>query len=97
MPANPIDVRDAPERSRFEGTLDGDVVAVLDYRRDERTGTLLLTHAEVSPEHGGRGIGSALVKASLDDLADRGERIVPLCSFVAAFVRDNPGYRRLVA
>lgn len=90
-----IDVRDVPEHDRFEATLDGAVVGVLDYRRDGDA--VLLTHAEVSPEVGGRGVGTALVRAALDELDARGERIVPLCSFVRAFVRDNPSYQRLVA
>ena len=91
-----IEVTDAPEQHRYEATLDGQMVGVLDYRRDGH-GVVHLTHAEVSPRVGGRGIGTQLVQAALDDLADRGERVVPVCSFVRAFVRDNPRYGRLVA
>ena len=91
-----IEVTDAPERDRYEVTVDGEMVGLLDYRRG-REGALHLTHAEVSPTVGGQGIGSALVRGALDDLAGRGERIVPVCSFVRAFVRDNPEYQRLVA
>ena len=93
--ADDIDVRDVPEHNRFEVTLDGALVGVLDYRRDGDT--VLLTHAEVSPDVGGRGIGTALVRAALDDLDARGDRVAPLCSFVRAFVRDNPSYQRLLA
>jgi hypothetical protein len=95
-PEGMIDVRDAPDRDRYELLLDGEVVGVLDYRRDG-DGALLLTHAEVSPHVGGRGFGTALVRGALDDLAAKDESIVPLCSFVRAFVRDNPAYRSLLA
>jgi predicted GNAT family acetyltransferase len=94
MPAVTID--DVPARSRYEGSIDGDVVGWIDYRRDERTGALLLTHAEVDPALGGQGVGTSMVLASLDDLSARGERIVPLCSFVASVVRANPAYERLL-
>lgn len=89
-------VQDVPQLDRFEARIGEEVVGVLDYRRS-RDGSLALTHAEVAPRYGGRGFGTALVRAALDDLAARDERIVPVCSFVRAFVRDNPGYRRLVA
>jgi predicted GNAT family acetyltransferase len=91
-----IDVQDVPDRNRYEVTLDGEVVGLLDYRRDAQ-GAVHLTHAEVSPRVGGQGIGTQLVQAALDDLAEKGERVVPVCSFVRAFVRDNPAYQRLVA
>jgi len=92
-----IEVRAATEEERFEVAVDGELVGILDYRRDAQRGAVLLTHAEVAPHVGGRGIGSALVRGALDDLRDRGEKIVPLCSFVRAFVRDNPEYQSLVA
>ena len=91
-----IEVTDAPERHRYEVSLDGEMVGLLDYRRDGN-GVVHLTHAEVSPRVGGQGIGTQLVQGALDDLAEKGERIVPVCSFVRAFVRDNPDYGRLVA
>jgi predicted GNAT family acetyltransferase len=90
-----IDVRDVPERARFEVDVDGRTVGVLDYRR--AADAVVLTHAEVQPAVEGQGIGSALVKGALDDLRDRGERIVPQCSFVRAYVRDHPEYQPLVA
>ena len=91
-----IDVHDVPEQSRYEVVLDGQLVGLLDYRRGPGD-AVHLTHAEVSPRVGGQGIGTKLVQAALDDLAQKGERVVPVCSFVRAFVRDNPTYQRLVA
>jgi predicted GNAT family acetyltransferase len=91
-----IDVRDVPDRDRFEGVLEGDVVAILDYRRRD-DGVLLLTHAEVAPAVGGRGVGTAFVKGALDDLRARGATVQPICGFVRAVIRDHPEYRSLVA
>jgi predicted GNAT family acetyltransferase len=91
VPASPaVDVVDVPAASRFEGSVDGAMVGFVAYRRDAASGALRLMHAEVSADLQGRGIGSALVRGVLEELAARGERIVPVCSFVRSFVRDNP-------
>jgi predicted GNAT family acetyltransferase len=45
----------------------------------------------------GTGVGSQLVRGALDDLRVRGLRLVPLCPFVAAYVRRHPEYADLVA
>jgi predicted GNAT family acetyltransferase len=91
-----VDVRDVPSGDRHEGTLDGEVIGWVTYRRAD-DGVVHLTHAEVLPHVGGRGVGTSLVQAALDDLAERGERIVPICGFVRNVVRDNPRYHELLA
>lgn len=92
-----LQVEDVGAAQRYEARLDGELVGVVDYRRDERRGALVLTHAEIDPRHGGRGLGTTMVRAALDDLAARDERIVALCSFVRGVVHDDPRYRRLLA
>ena len=52
----------------------------------------IFTHTEVPPDDEGKGIGGRLVRAALDDTRRRGFKIVPACSFVAAFVRRHPEY-----
>jgi predicted GNAT family acetyltransferase len=76
-----IEVRDVPERQRYEGTRDGELVGWVDYRRD--ADRLLLTHAETVRELRGQGIGEQVVRGVLDDLDARGEGdVVPICGFV---------------
>lgn len=87
-------VRDDPARQRFELEVHGEL-AFVDYRRDGRK--LLLTHAEVPPALRGGGIGSALVNGTLALVRERGEQVVPLCSFVAHYVRQHPEVHDLVA
>lgn len=53
---------------------------------------LVFTHTEVPVADEGKGIGSRLVRAALDDARRRGFKVVPACSFVAAFVRRHPEY-----
>lgn len=65
-------------------------LAIVVYRR--QGDGLIFTHTEVPPADEGKGIGAAIVRAALDDTRKRGLRIVPACSFVAAFVRRHPEY-----
>ena len=87
-------VRDDSARQRFELEV-GDALAFVDYRRDGRT--LLLTHAEVPPALRGGGVGSALVKGTLALVRQRGEKVVPLCSFVANYMERHPEVQDLLA
>jgi predicted GNAT family acetyltransferase len=57
---------------------------------------LHLVHAEVPPSLGGRGLGTRLVRETLDLIRSRGERIVPLCPFIVAFVARHAEYASLV-
>lgn len=56
-----------------------------------------LTHTEVPYELGGKGIGTQLVVKVLTDIEDNNQRVVPLCPFVASYIRKNPEWKRLVA
>ena len=53
---------------------------------------LVFTHTEVPTADEGKGVASKLVREALDDTRRRGFKIVPACSFVAAFVRRHPEY-----
>ena len=82
-------VRHNAGESRYElDTEHGLAVAV--YR--EQGDRAIFTHTEVPPADEGKGIGARLVRAALDDARKRGFKIVPACSFVAAFIRRHPEY-----
>jgi uncharacterized protein len=70
-------------------------IGLLSYR--PRGDNLALIHTEIDPEFEGRGLGTKLVAAALDDLRRKGVRVLPLCPFVDAFIRRNPEYQELVA
>ncbi|MCP4439432.1 MAG: N-acetyltransferase [Aureispira sp.] len=57
---------------------------------------IYLTHTEVPKELGGKGIGSSLVKAVLEDIKAKDLTLVPLCPFVAMYIKNNPEWRELV-
>ena len=54
-----------------------------------------MPHVEIAPAHRGQNLANLLVRAALDDVAARDERVVALCPFVVAFLRRNPKYRTL--
>ena len=87
-----IERNDAAER--YELTLDGEVVGFAQFRTSP--GRIVFTHTVVEPEHEGHGFGSRLAKFVLDDAVARGDRIVPLCPFIAAYLREHPGYEASV-
>lgn len=82
------EVRDVAERRRYEVTADGELAGFAEYR--DMDGARVFTHTEVFDEFEGKGIGSALVRALLDDQRAAGRKIVPLCPFVARYVREHP-------
>jgi predicted GNAT family acetyltransferase/glutaredoxin len=88
-------VADNPERSRYELRLAGALVGVAAYRLVD--GELVLTHTQVDPSCEGRGFGSTLVAAALDDARERGLTVRPLCPFVAAYIRRHPELQQLVS
>ena len=84
---------DNREESRFEARVGGEV-AFVEYRREGKT--IFFTHSEVPPSLEGKGIGTALARAALDQARADGVRVVPLCPFFAAFIKRHPAYADLV-
>lgn len=52
----------------------------------------VFTHTEIGDAFAGKGLGKVLAAGALDDVVARGEVIVPICPFIAAFVRKNEKY-----
>jgi uncharacterized protein len=89
------EVRDNPAASRFE-MASGDAIAFVQY---ERTGDsrIALLHTEVPEALSGQGVGSKLVRSTLDAMRAEGMKVVPRCEFVAAYIGRHPEYRDMVA
>lgn len=79
--------------SRYEVHAGG-TLSVLEYRRDGER--VMFTHTGVPAELEGRGIAGALAQAALDDARTEGLEVIPLCPFVAAYIRRHPAYLDLV-
>lgn len=57
---------------------------------------IIYTHTEVDPALEGRGVASRLVKFALAYARREGLRIMPLCPFVAGYMKRNPEYNDLL-
>lgn len=86
-PPSGLTVRDNPEGSRFELSVDGQI-AFLEYRRG--THSIILKHTEVPETLRGRGIGAVLAKAALDTARAEGLRVNVQCPFVKAYLEKHP-------
>jgi predicted GNAT family acetyltransferase len=80
---------------RYEVSLDGDL-ALLAYQW-EGDHTIAYLHTEVPEALAGRGVGSALARAALEDARTRGLTVVPYCPFVSAYLRRHREYLSLVS
>ncbi|MEM0963068.1 MAG: GNAT family N-acetyltransferase [Bacteroidota bacterium] len=87
------DVLHDPEHKRFALETDAGL-AHLDYILTDAL--LVLSHTEVPVGAEGQGVGSRLAKAGLDHARAEGLRVMPLCPFVAAYVRRHPEERDLL-
>ena len=89
------EVVDVPEKNRYELRLGDRLIGLAAYRR--RDGRIAFTHTEVDEACEGRGFGSRLAAAALDDAAGEGLEVAPLCPFIAYYIQKHPEYERLVA
>jgi uncharacterized protein len=87
-------VLDNPDELRYELCVDGVRVGFIAYRREP--GAVVLVHTDIDPSQEGKGLGSRLVAGALADLRSRGLGLVPLCPFVAAYLRRHPEQADLV-
>lgn len=88
------DVSNNRAASRFEAIVDGQLCRA-DYRLDGDR--MIVFHTEVPRALEGRGIASVLVRAVFDEARERGLKVVPACSYVAAWARRHPDVAPLVA
>jgi predicted GNAT family acetyltransferase len=87
-------VQDNPARHRFELLVDGEVAALATYH--VRDGSVRILHTETAPGMQGRGLASELARQTLDQLRERGDRVIPSCPFFARYINEHPEYADLV-
>jgi len=88
------EVVDVPEANRYELRLSDRLIGLAAYRR--RDGRIAFTHTEVHESWEGRGFGSRLAAAALDDARRQGLDVVPLCPFIAHYIERHPEYEGLL-
>ena len=57
--------------------------------------TIVMTHVGVDPELRGQGVAAKLVEAGIHHAEKNSLRVVPMCSYAAAYIRRHPEYAEL--
>ena len=86
-----VAVNNNPELLRYEVTVGDALAGFAEYMLTD--GLITFTPTEIAPAFEGRGLGSKLVRAALDDVREVGERkVLPLCPFVKRYMATHPEY-----
>lgn len=85
--ATPTVVRN-DAKNRYEILLEGTVAGFTQFRVDDHD-RFVFPHTEIDPAFAGRGLGGTLISEAMADVAARGETVVPECSFVVKYLREN--------
>jgi hypothetical protein len=75
--------------NRFEVMING-YLSKLDYIQD--MDTFVITHVGVDPELRGQGVAGKLTEVSLEYARAKSLRVIPMCSYAAAYIRRHPQY-----
>lgn len=78
------------DKSRYEVFYDDELAGFAAYT--EQGDQVVFTHTEIDGAFAGKGLGKVLASGALDDVVRRDEVIVPVCPFIASFVRKNEQY-----
>ncbi|WP_405667432.1 N-acetyltransferase [Streptomyces sp. NBC_01166] len=80
-------VRNVDARHRYEILVDETSAGFTAYR--DRDAQRVFFHTEIDDAFAGRGLASVLVREALSHVRDTGKRIVPVCPYVAKFLKKH--------
>ncbi|MFJ7983802.1 GNAT family N-acetyltransferase [Streptomyces sp. NPDC096351] len=80
-------VRRVDPRHRYEILVDEQRAGITAYR--DREDRRVFFHTEIDEAYAGRGLASVLVEQALTDVRASGMRIVPVCPYVAKFLKKH--------
>ena len=87
-----LDVIHNEAEDRFETWIDNQL-SKLDYMQDGNT--IVMTHVGVHPEHRGQGVAGKLTEVALEYARKKSLRVIPMCPYIATYIRRNPKYEDL--
>jgi predicted GNAT family acetyltransferase len=87
---DPFTILDVSDAGQYE-LRDGDTTIGFARYRD-RDGSRVFEHTVVDSAYEGQGLGSRLARFVLEDASASGKRIVPLCPFIAAYLKRHHDY-----
>ncbi len=84
---------DNSERKRYEFHINGFVPRIEYIKAQDK---IYLTHTEVPKELEGKGVAATLTRKVLEDIASKNLTLVPLCPYVAMYIKRHPEWKKLV-
>lgn len=79
---------------RYEAAIDGQLAGYAEYNL--LTEAIMFTHTEVLPAFEGKGVGSGIAKHVLNEARAKGLHVIPVCQFIAGYIRKHREYADLV-
>ena len=76
-----------PGENRFETTINGKL-SKMDYLQNGSN--FVITHVGVHPDLRGQGVAAKIVDAGIEYAKENSFRVVPMCSYAAAYFRRHP-------
>jgi predicted GNAT family acetyltransferase len=88
-------VANNPDQSRYEISLDGDLVGVAVYELGDNS--IDFTHTKVDTDNREQGLGGSLIQEALDDVrSGSSARVIATCPFVSRWISEHPDYQDLL-
>jgi len=88
-----LEVNHNEAENRFETWVDGQL-SKLDY--SIHGNTIMMLHVGVYPDHRGHGVAGEITRVGLEYARTKNLRVIPMCSYVAAYIRKHPEYAELM-
>jgi len=89
-----ITITDHPAEHRYEARIGGELAGYCEYNLLSEA--IMFTHTEVLEAFEGKGVGSALARHVLDEARADGKHVIPVCQFIAGYIRKHREYADLV-
>ena len=86
------DVEVVKDERAWVAHVDGHAAGELVWRESHDGSAVVLVHTEVDEAFEGQGVGAALVRAAVDEIAAAGRMVRPDCPFAAEWLRRHPDH-----
>jgi predicted GNAT family acetyltransferase len=90
-----VQIEHEPDRNRWVGRIDGQIVSVLDYADNGRV--VSMTRTFTNPPFRGQGHAAQVVARAVDAVEAEGKRVRPMCWYVADWFEAHPERAGLLA
>lgn len=88
------EVRDNPQRHRYEITVDDQLAGFAEYESED--GKLAFVHTEIDEAHQGQGLAGKLIGEALGGARQAGVQVRPYCRFVRSYIARHDDVLDLV-